>query len=152
MSSSGTARLPSPNHRAALLGALCALLLLDAGCCPTAGRQRQSPAGQWTLPKKDPLDRFAWLTGSWLLEAPGYRDTEIYTAQVFSTAMGGAGTKLDFPIENEVVWMVIDLPFTFRFNGVDYDTWLGPAPKPSSTTTPAPGRTRSSNMWRRWDR
>ena len=34
--------------------------------------------------------------------------------------MGGDGTKLDFPMENEVVWMIVDLPFTFRYYGQDY--------------------------------
>ncbi|MCB1184310.1 hypothetical protein KDM41_12815, partial [bacterium] len=45
---------------------------------------------------------------------PRYEWTEI------STALGGPGTKLDFPVENEVVWMVVDLPFTFRYYGQDY--------------------------------
>jgi len=44
----------------------------------------------------------------------------VYSWREISTAMGGAGTKLDFPIENDVVWMVIDLPFTFRYYGQDY--------------------------------
>ena len=44
----------------------------------------------------------------------------IYAWDEISTEMGGPGTKLDFPIENEVVWMVVDLPFTFRYYGQDY--------------------------------
>jgi len=37
-----------------------------------------------------------------------------------STALGGPGTQLDFPLENEVVWMIVDLPFTFRYYGQDF--------------------------------
>jgi len=44
----------------------------------------------------------------------------IYAWREISTAMGGDGTKLDFPIENDVVWMVVDLPFSFRYYGQDY--------------------------------
>jgi len=44
----------------------------------------------------------------------------VYSWHEISTEMGGPGTKLDFPIENEVVWMVVDLPFTFRYYGQDY--------------------------------
>ena len=49
---------------------------------------------------------------------PASRPT--YDWQEISTAFAGPGTKLDFPVENEVVWMVLDLPFTFRFYGQDY--------------------------------
>ncbi len=44
----------------------------------------------------------------------------IYQWQEISTTMGGIGTKLDFPIENDVVWRVVTLPFTFRYYGQDY--------------------------------
>ncbi len=44
----------------------------------------------------------------------------VYLWREISTLLGGPGVKLDFPIENEVVWMVIDLPFTFRYYGQDY--------------------------------
>ncbi|MDX2473136.1 MAG: C25 family cysteine peptidase [Candidatus Krumholzibacteria bacterium] len=44
----------------------------------------------------------------------------VYAWQEISTAFGGPGTALDFPIENGVVWMVVDLPFTFRYYGQDY--------------------------------
>ncbi|RKZ14543.1 hypothetical protein DRQ50_08805 [bacterium] len=44
----------------------------------------------------------------------------VYFWNEISSNMGGPGTLLDFPIENEVVWMVIDLPFTFRYYGQDY--------------------------------
>ena len=44
----------------------------------------------------------------------------LYFWNEISTAMGGPGTKLDFPLENEVVWTVVDLPFTFRYYGQDY--------------------------------
>ncbi len=43
-----------------------------------------------------------------------------YSWDEISTEMGGAGTKLDFPVENEVVWMVVDLPFTFQYYGQQY--------------------------------
>jgi len=43
-----------------------------------------------------------------------------YIWNEISTEMGGHGTKLDFPMENEVVWMIVDLPFTFRYYGQDY--------------------------------
>ena len=44
----------------------------------------------------------------------------VYAWTEISTEMGGPGTKLSFPVENEVVWMVVDLPFTFRYYGQDY--------------------------------
>jgi len=44
----------------------------------------------------------------------------IYSWNEISAELGGDGTKLDFPMENEVVWMVLDLPFTFRYYGQDY--------------------------------
>jgi hypothetical protein len=44
----------------------------------------------------------------------------VYAWREISTALGGPGTKLDFPIENEVVWMVVDLPFSFQYYGQDY--------------------------------
>lgn len=43
-----------------------------------------------------------------------------YVWNEISEALGGPGTKLDFPIENEVVWMVVDLPFTFQYYGQEY--------------------------------
>ncbi len=44
----------------------------------------------------------------------------VYFWNEISTELGGTGTKLDFPMENEVVWMIVDLPFTFRYYGQDY--------------------------------
>jgi len=44
----------------------------------------------------------------------------VYAWREISTALGGHGTALDFPLENGVVWMVVDLPFTFRYYGQDY--------------------------------
>jgi hypothetical protein len=44
----------------------------------------------------------------------------VYAWNEISTAMGGSGTKLDFPIDNFVVSVVVDLPFTFRYYGQDY--------------------------------
>ncbi|MCP3868239.1 MAG: hypothetical protein GY703_09130, partial [Gammaproteobacteria bacterium] len=43
-----------------------------------------------------------------------------YTWQEISSEMGGSGTMLDFPMENEVVWRIVDLPFTFQYYGQDY--------------------------------
>lgn len=44
----------------------------------------------------------------------------VYFWSDISTEMGGPGEKLDFPVENLVVDMVVDLPFTFRYYGQDY--------------------------------
>lgn len=43
-----------------------------------------------------------------------------YVWNEISSEMGGSGTELDFPVENEVVWMVIDLPFDFQYYGETY--------------------------------
>ena len=43
-----------------------------------------------------------------------------YVWNEISSEMGGPGTKLDFPVENEVVWMVVDLPFPFQYYGETY--------------------------------
>jgi hypothetical protein len=44
----------------------------------------------------------------------------VYSWNEISSMMGGPGTKLDFPVDNDVVWRVVDLPFTFRYYGQDY--------------------------------
>ena len=53
------------------------------------------------------------------LEYPAGRP--VYQWNEISTAMGGAGTKLDFPADNYVVDVLVDLPFTFTYYGQDYD-------------------------------
>jgi Peptidase family C25/FlgD Ig-like domain len=44
----------------------------------------------------------------------------VYSWTDISTEMGGLGTKMDFPIDNRVVWIVVDLPFIFRYYGQEY--------------------------------
>ncbi len=44
----------------------------------------------------------------------------VYSWTDISTELGGSGTKLDFPVENEVVWMVVNLPFAFQYYGESY--------------------------------
>ncbi len=53
------------------------------------------------------------------LEYPAGRP--VYEWHEISTAMGGEGTKLNFPADNYVVDVQVDLPFTFTYYGQDYD-------------------------------
>jgi len=44
-----------------------------------------------------------------------------YTWNEISPTMGGGGTRLDFPVDNEITTVQVDLPFSFPYYGQDYD-------------------------------
>jgi hypothetical protein len=44
----------------------------------------------------------------------------VYQWNEISPTFGGEGTRLDFPVDNEIVTVQVDLPFTFTFYGEDY--------------------------------